>query len=211
MLNNNISLGHSLLYQCTDSITRTVGYEEITVSVGDRWCKWEVWWIDKCILCVYSGRGQLLIKDVFWEACHFNKFCWYLLFLGANILKCSHRSSNGINTRQHSWPGPLFLLKRAYDLQLSHCVVPSHQKCNSHPGQTNTHTTFPHSIQSHPPYSPHVVSRFYSFILHLSFLCACRQMCFTLFTFFTLYPEHNQVSSSSICDNQLEQTEMEKV
>lgn len=111
------------------------------------------------------------------------------------------------DTRQHLWPGPLFLLKRPATFNSAVCG-PSHQKCNSHPGQTNTHRTFPRSIQR--PYSSHAVSLFYSFVLHLSFSSAYRQMRFTLFTFFTLYPQDNQVSSSSVCDSQVVQTEIKK-
>lgn len=103
----------------------------------------------------------------------------------------------------------MFLLKRACNLQLSRCVCGRLIK-NATLIQLRQTPTQHFPVQFKAPHSSHAVSLFYSFILHLSFSYAHWQMCFTLFTFFTLYPQHNQVPSSIICDNQLAQTEMEK-
>lgn len=128
-------------------------------------------------------------------------------FFVANILKFLHSSVNRTNTRQYLWPGPLFLLKRPATFNSAVVwAVSSKMQLSSSPDK---HPQNISPFNSKPP-TLHMLSLSYSFILHLSFSYAHWQMRFTLFTFFTLYPQHNQVSSSSICDNQLVQTEIKK-
>lgn len=161
-------------------------------------------------LNIYLGRGQLLIEDVFSEACHFNNFCWFQLggFL-ANILKFLPSIVKHTNTRQHLWPGPLFLLKRpaTFNSAVVWAISSKMQLSSSpdkHPQNISPFNSKPATL--HMP----SLSFIHSFMLHLSFSHVHRQMRFTLFTFFTLYPQHNQVSSFNICDKQLVQREIKK-
>lgn len=143
--------------------------------------------------------------DVFEITCYFFHILLIFWIIFTKILIYSFFN----RTRTRYIYSILFLLKRACNLQLSHCVGPSHQKCNTH---AHTQTPTQHfSFQFKVPHTSPTISIFF-----IHSFCTCpslmltANMCFTLFTFFTLYPQNNPLSALDICANQLEQTEKEK-
>lgn len=106
-------------------------------------------------------------------------------------------------TRTRYTTSILFLLKRACNLQLSHCVGPISSEMQHSCTYTNTHTTFLLSIFKVPPHFTHYFSFIHSFCTCPSLMLTAN-MCFTLFTFFTLYPQNNPLFALDICANQLE-------